>query len=64
MECEADRNGLAVEPRAERGHPCRNGLGRVLEREALAFCGSRSLETPRMCGIRPVDAHQGSNVFV
>jgi hypothetical protein len=34
----------------------------VLTREALAFCGARSLETPLMLGIGPVEAHKGCKV--
>jgi hypothetical protein len=36
----------------------------VLERAALACCGARSLETPIMCGIRPVDPHKGRKFSV
>jgi hypothetical protein len=63
LEVEAASNGLAVEPRAERVTPRRNGLGRVLEREALALCGARSWEPPILGGIRPVAAHTGRTGF-
>jgi hypothetical protein len=61
---EADSHGLAVEPRAQRADPRLDGLGRVLEREALACGGARSLETHIMFGIRPVEAHKGSKFSV
>ena len=64
VEFEADSNGLAVEPRAQRADPYVDSLGRVLEDEALSFCGSSSLETNIMFGIRPVDTHKGSKCFV
>jgi hypothetical protein len=58
-ECEADGHGWAVEPRPQRGAPRRNGLRGVRELQALTFGGARSLETPSMCGICPVDPNQG-----
>ncbi len=58
VQCEADRHGLAVEPRAQRGDPRVNGLGRVLELKALTFGGASSLEAPIMVGISPVDPHK------
>jgi hypothetical protein len=64
VEFKADSNGVAVEPCAQCADPCLDGLGRVLECEALAFCGARSLETHIMVGIRPVDTHKGSKVSV
>src|SRR5229473_1330677 len=50
-EFETDGNGLTAEPCTQRADPRLDGLGRVLEREALAFCGARSLETHIMFGI-------------
>ena len=58
VEFEADGHGLAVEPRAQRADPRVDGLGRVLELEALTFCGASGLEADIMFGIRPVDAQQ------
>jgi hypothetical protein len=52
---EADSDGLAVAPRAQRGAPRVNGLGRVLELQARTFGGASSWEAPIMLGIRPVD---------
>ena len=58
-EFEADGHGLAVEPRAQRGDPRVDGLGGVLELEALTLCGASSLEAHIMFGIRPVDPNKG-----
>jgi hypothetical protein len=52
---EADRHGLAVEPHAQRSALRVNGLGCVLELQALTFCGASRLEAPIMFGISPVD---------
>ena len=60
VEFEADGHGVAVEPRAQCGDPRVDGLGCVLELQALTFCGARSLEAHIMFGIRPVDTHKGS----
>ena len=57
---QADRHGLAVEPRAQCDDPRVDGLGRVIELAAFTFCGARSLEANIMFGIRPVDTHKGS----
>jgi hypothetical protein len=59
VQCEADSHGLAVEPRAQRGDPCVESLGGVLELKALPFGGASSLETKIMFGIRPVDPNKG-----
>jgi hypothetical protein len=59
-ECEADGNGLTAAPRAQRGAPRINGLGRMIELKALTFGGASSLETNIMVGIRPVDPNTGS----
>src|SRR5262249_21171925 len=58
VQFEADRHGLAVEPRAQRGDPRVNGLGRVLELKALPSGGASSLEAPIMSGISPVDPNK------
>jgi len=58
-QCEADRHGLAAEPRAPRGAPRGNGLGRVHARHALPFGGASSLETTRRGGISPVAPQKG-----
>jgi len=55
---EADRHGLAVEPCAQCGDPRVNGLGRMLELQALPFGGASSLEASIMCGISPVDPNK------
>src|SRR5215813_1082307 len=57
---EADRHGVAVEPRAPCGAPRVDGLGWGLERKARTFCGARSLEAHIVCGLRPVDTYKGS----
>ena len=57
--CEADGNGVTAAPRAQRGAPRLNGLGRMSELKALTFCGASSLETHIMFGIRPVDPNKG-----
>ena len=48
VEFEADGNRLAVEPPAQRGDPRVNGLGGVLNLEALPFGGASHLEAPIM----------------
>ena len=59
VEFEADGNRLAVEPRAQRGAPCVNGLRCVLELKALPFCGASRLEASIMVRISPVDPNKG-----
>ena len=58
VQFEADSHGLAVEPRAQRGDPRVNGLGRVLKLKVLTFCGASRLEAPIMFGISPVDPNK------
>ena len=57
--CAAEGHGLAVAPRTQRGAPHLNGLRGVSERNALTFCGARSLETNIRLGIGPVDPTKG-----
>jgi hypothetical protein len=62
VQCEADRHGWAVEPRAPRGDPRGNGLRRVRELQARPCGGARSLEAPILLRISPVDpkkSHKG-----
>jgi hypothetical protein len=58
VQFEADSDGVAIEPRAQRGAPRVNGLGRVRELQALPFGGASSLEAPLMFGISPVDPNK------
>jgi hypothetical protein len=55
---DAPPSGGAVAPRAPRGDPRGNGLGRLRELKALPGCGASSLETQSRGGIR-VDPHTG-----
>jgi hypothetical protein len=59
VQCEAERDGLAVHPRPQCGAPRIKSRGRVRTLDALSFCSASRLEASILGGLRPGDAHTG-----
>src|SRR5713101_1755602 len=59
VELEADRNGVAIEPRAQRADPRVDGLERVCEDAVLSFGGACGLQADIMFAIGPVETDEG-----
>jgi hypothetical protein len=64
VECEAPRNGVACAPLLQGTCPRLDGLRWVVETPALPFVATDSVSTDSVCGIGPIDTHEGSTFFL
>jgi hypothetical protein len=60
-ECQAYRDGLAVEARAQGLEPGLTRFRTMCKAQQRPLCGASGVEADLVCRIRPVEAHQGRN---
>ncbi len=64
VELEADRNGVAIAPRAQCADPRIDGLGRVCEDAVRSFGGACGLQADIMFALGPVETDEGRKCLV